>query len=159
MSIYLGWFGMWHKIKSKNSIALVHELTWFVVPLGGNLGRGEWGKRVGQSHWYWRLCCLWDDPDCRDCSLQDCLGPENQSSVRAIHWNREEETWKGLSRYPPSSVFSSHPPGYRGRAFPGECQCLCRISLFRAIASSYSSNQSIYFWPLCSQLVHRKPQE
>lgn len=113
---------MGHKIKYKNSIALspwtnsirdASETQWW--------GWGKWQKRLGQSHWYWRISCLWYDPDYRDCSLQYCLGPENQSSIRAVHRNWEEETWKGLSRYLPSSVFPSHPCGHMGRAFSGGC--------------------------------------
>lgn len=42
MSICLGWFEIWHKIKFKNSTALVHELTWFVMPL--KLREGGMGK-------------------------------------------------------------------------------------------------------------------
>lgn len=62
----------------------------------------QWGEKnrqncLGKGRWYCGISYLWCDH--RDCILQYCLGPENQSSIRAVHRNGEEETWKGLSRY------------------------------------------------------------
>lgn len=67
---------------------------------------------------------------------------------------KREKAYQGTHWVLYFPLIPSHPPGYRGREF------LEDVSVsFRSIASSDSSNQSVYFWPLCSQLVHRNAQE